>query len=77
LKLAEVPLIVLDHLTDAQKRAYIIADNKLALNAGWDEDLLKIELASLRDDGFVLDLLGFSDDEIDDFLSETATGAVD
>lgn len=50
LKLAEVPVIVVDHLTEAQKRAYIIADNKLALNAGWDEDLLKIEFASLKDD---------------------------
>jgi DNA modification methylase len=77
LKLAEVPVIVLDHLTDAQKRAYIIADNKLALNAGWDEDLLKIELASLKDDGFELDLLGFSDDELDKFLADDAGGATD
>src|SRR5258708_10299028 len=48
LQLADVPVIILDHLTDAQKRAYIIADNQLALNAGWDEELLGIELAALQ-----------------------------
>src|SRR6266571_8708928 len=47
LKLKEVPVIVLDHLSEAQKRAYIIADNQLAMNAGWNEDLLRIELAAL------------------------------
>lgn len=47
LGLTEVPVIVLDHLTEAQKRAYIIADNQLALNAGWDEELLRAELAAL------------------------------
>ena len=51
LGLKEVPVIVLDHLTEAQKRAYIIADNQLALNAGWDEDLLRIELAALQAGG--------------------------
>src|SRR5208283_3377364 len=50
LQLAEVPVIVLDHLTDAQKRAYILADNQLALNAGWDDDLLRAELAALQED---------------------------
>src|SRR5437870_12937675 len=49
LKLAEVPVIVLDHLSEQQKRAYIIADNKLAENAGWDDDLLRIELAALQE----------------------------
>src|SRR5258705_8512575 len=48
LQLTEVPVIVLDHLTDAQKRAYVIADNQLALNAGWDEALLAAELAALQ-----------------------------
>src|ERR1700736_1070087 len=56
LQLAEVPVIVLDHLTDAQKRAYIIADNQLALNAGWDETLLRIELAALQDEDFNVNL---------------------
>src|SRR5229473_1036064 len=50
LKLAEVPVIVLDHLSETQKRAYIIADNKLALNAGWDEDLLRLEKAALGEE---------------------------
>jgi ParB-like chromosome segregation protein Spo0J len=48
LGLEEVPVIVLDHLTESQKRAYIIADNQLALNAGWDEDTLRVELAALN-----------------------------
>src|SRR5450631_285497 len=52
LGLAEVPVIVLDHLTEQQKRAYILADNQLALNAGWDEELLRIELATLQDEDF-------------------------
>src|ERR1700737_4789208 len=54
LKLAEVPVIVLDHLTEAQKRAYVIADNQLALNAGWDETLLTAELAALEQVDFNL-----------------------
>ena len=51
----EVPVIVLDHLTEAQKRAYIIADNQLALNAGWDEELLRLELAALQEEDFNLE----------------------
>ena len=65
LKLDAVPCIMLDHLTDTQKRAYVIADNKLAMNAGWDEELLKLELDELKLEGFDLDLTGFSLDEID------------
>ena len=64
LQLQEVPVIVLDHLTDAQKRAYIIADNQLALHAGWDEELLRAELAALQDEDFNLDLIGFEDEEL-------------
>jgi DNA modification methylase len=64
LKLKEVPVIVLDHLTEAQKRAYIIADNQLALNAGWDEDLLRAELAALQAGEFDVGLIGFDDDEL-------------
>jgi hypothetical protein len=63
LGLEEVPVIVLAHLTPAQKRALVIADNKLALNAGWDEDTLRAELVSLQEDGFDLDVVGFSDEE--------------
>src|SRR6476659_11155537 len=59
LELEEVPVIVLDHLTEAQKRAYIIADNQLALNAGWDDDLLRAELAALQAEDFDLNLVGF------------------
>lgn len=59
LNLDSVPTITLDGLSDTQKRAYIIADNKLALNAGWDNELLMIELNSLNDDDFDMDLLGF------------------
>jgi site-specific DNA-methyltransferase (adenine-specific) len=68
LGLAEVPCIRLGHLTDAQKRAYIIADNKLALNAGWDDELLAIELRDLDALGYDLDLTGFDDDEISKLL---------
>ena len=64
LGLAEVPVIVLDHLTPAQRRAYVIADNKLALNAGWDDEMLRVEFADLKADGFDLALTGFSLDEI-------------
>ena len=68
LRLEEVPVIELAHLTPAQKRAYVIADNRLAENAGWDEELLRLELAELRDAEFDLDLLGFTDDELDELL---------
>lgn len=70
LGLEEVPCIVLEGLTDAQKKAYVIADNKLALNSGWDLDLLKVELEGLNELGFDLDLLGFSDDELNDLLAD-------
>jgi DNA modification methylase len=69
LGLAEVPVIVLDHLTDAQRRAYILADNRLALDAGWDEDMLAKEMAALQEDGFDLGLTGFTDDEIEELLA--------
>lgn len=64
LGMKEVPTISLEHLTPTQRKAYVIADNKLALNAGWNEELLAIELEGLMDDNFDLDLLGFSADEI-------------
>lgn len=72
LKIKEVPCIILKGLTEAQKKAYIIADNKLALNSGWDEDLLRLEIEGLNDLGFDIELLGFSSDELDDLLKEDA-----
>jgi hypothetical protein len=65
LNLTEVPVIVLDHLTETQKRAYLIADNKLALNAGWDDELLSLELAELQAQDFGLDLIGFDNEELE------------
>lgn len=64
LKLEKVPVIELAGLTETQKRAYILAANKIALNAGWDDDLLKIEIEELKAEGFNLDLTGFSEAEI-------------
>jgi DNA modification methylase len=64
LGLTEVPVIVLDHLTEAQKRAYVIADNKLAENAGWDDEMLRIEIEALQDENFDVSLLGFEDVEL-------------
>jgi ParB-like chromosome segregation protein Spo0J len=69
LGLAKVPCIRLAHLTETQKRAYIIADNKLALNAGWDEEMLGLELADLREADFDLDVLGFDNFAIEQFLN--------
>ncbi|MDD7756100.1 MAG: ParB/Srx family N-terminal domain-containing protein [Clostridiales bacterium] len=69
LKMEEVPCIVLKGLTEAQKKAYIIADNKMALNAGWDFNLLSLELENLKELDFDLELTGFSTDEIDGLLS--------
>jgi hypothetical protein len=59
LGMVEVPCIVLDHLSETQRRALVLADNKLALNAGWDDETLAVELAALRDDGFDLSVAGF------------------
>ena len=64
LGLTEVPVIELAHLDDAQRRAYVLADNRLALNAGWDEELLRLELGELQGSDLDLDLLGFDDEEL-------------
>ena len=77
LGLAEVPTIELGHLTPSQRRAYALADNRLALDAGWDEDLLRIELGELRDEGFDLDLTGFDPVEIGRLLVEATDGLTD
>jgi DNA modification methylase len=70
LGLAEVPVIVLDHLSETQKRAYIIADNKLTELGGWDSEALSLELKDLQEAEFDLDLLGFSDREIEALVGE-------
>lgn len=70
LGLGEVPTIVLDGLSEAQKKAYVIADNQLATNAGWDLDALKIEVERLTELDFDLDLLGFDDDFLAGLLEE-------
>jgi DNA modification methylase len=71
LGMSEVPVIVLDHLTEAQRRALVIADNQLALaGTGWDEELLRGLLVDLRQDEFNLDVLGFSDEELNAWLAQ-------
>lgn len=78
LKMDEVPCIELSHLTKAQKKAYIIADNKLALNAGWDDDLLKLELESLKELDFDIDVIGFDADELNElFKSNLPTEVIE
>ena len=69
LKMDKVPVIELNGMTDAQKKAYVIADNRLALNADWDNAMLTIELQDLEDEGFDLSLTGFDDSELDALLN--------
>lgn len=69
LDMTEVPVLILDHLTPAQKRAYVIADNKLALNAGWDEEVLKVEIETLLEEDFDVALIGFDERELDTLLA--------
>lgn len=66
--ITEVPCVFVDHLTEAQKKAYIIADNRMALDAGWDEELLRVEIEALQAEAFDLALTGFGDDELADLL---------
>ena len=75
LGLAMVPVVVLDHLTPNQRRALVIADNRIAENAGWDEAMLQVELAALQDENFDLALTGFDADALADLLAgeETTT----
>ena len=69
LELAKVPVILLNHLSEAQRRALVIADNRIADNVGWDDEMLRAELVALREEDFDLDLLGFDDAAIDDLLA--------
>ncbi|SKC57888.1 site-specific DNA-methyltransferase [Maledivibacter halophilus] len=64
-----VPCVLVEHLTDAQKKAYILADNRLALDAGWDDEILALELESLKEMDFNIDFTGFDAAEIDDLFS--------
>ena len=73
----QVPTITLVGLTEAQRKAYVIADNQLALNAGWDLDTLKVELDRLTELDFDVDLLGFDDDFLSSFLDEPSEGLTD
>ena len=66
--ITEVPCVFAEHLTEAQKRAYIIADNRLALNAGWDAEMLSVEIADLQGSDFDINLLGFDDAELNKLL---------
>lgn len=71
---AKVPCIRLGHLTEEQKRTYIIADNRISLNAGWDEEMLALEFRDLMDVGFDLSITGFDDDELLRLTDENETG---
>lgn len=66
----EVPVIELSHMTESQKKAYVIADNQLAMNAGWDTAMLTLELGELKDAGFDLDIIGFSKEDLKTFTQE-------
>lgn len=78
LGLGKVPVIELKDMTESQKKAYVIADNQLAMNAGWDIELLKIEVADLNEDGFDLELLGFDNKMLDSLLEpEVKEGLTD
>lgn len=71
-----MPVIILYHLTPTQRRALVIADNRLALNAGWDEEMLQLELSSLREENFDLDILGFDQDDRAKLLAAAVAEAV-
>ncbi len=79
LGMKEVPVIPLEHLSEAQKRALIIADNRIALNASWDPEMLRVELGELLAEDYDLDILGFTDDELDRLLTgpEDKQGLID
>lgn len=73
LKMTEVPVMVAKGWSDAKKRAYVIADNKLAMNAGWDESMLNLELGELKDMGFDISLIGFGKNELSELMAEEPT----
>ena len=75
--ITELPCVFADHLTEAQKKAYILADNRMALDAGWDEDMLRVEIEALQGADFDLMLTGFDDKELSDFFGTNDDDAKD
>ena len=75
--ITELPCVFADHLTEAQKKAYILADNRMALDAGWDEDMLRVEIEALQGSDFDLMLTGFDDKELSDFFGTGKDDAKD
>ncbi len=75
--IAEVPCVFADHLTEAQKKAYILADNRMAMDAGWDEELLRIEIESLQGEDFDIGLTGFDEKELADLFSNSSDSEVE
>ena len=73
----EVPCVFADHLNEAQKKAYIIADNRMAMDAGWDEELLRIEIESLQAESFEIGLTGFDEKEIADLFSDSKEAEIE
>ena len=73
----EVPCVFADHLTEAQKKAYIIADNRMAEDSGWNEELLKVEMEALQDMGFDLSMTGFDESELADLFGDDTEGEDD
>lgn len=77
-KIPEVPCVYVDYLTEAQKKAYILADNRMAMDAGWDEEILRVEIEALQAEAFDVSLTGFDEKEITDLFKDTdGTGAED
>lgn len=68
LGITEIPCVIESHLTDTQKRAYILADNRLALDAGWDDEMLRVELTELESSGYDIETVGFNVEELNKFL---------
>ena len=68
LNMNQVPCIILEDLTEIQKKAYVIADNNIALKSGWNDELLNLEIENLKELDFDIDLLGFSDEDLDDIF---------
>lgn len=73
----DVPCVYVNHLTDAQKKAYILADNRMALDAGWDDELLAVEMSELKDLGFDLEFTGFDETEIADLFADEKSDVKD
>ena len=77
-KIPEIPCVYVDYLTEAQKKAYILADNRMAMDAGWDEELLRVEIEALQAEAFDVSLTGFDEKEISDLFEDSdGTGAED